>query len=157
MPESARGAALLRRTQSGGEDAGNGNIGKDRTTRLAQGPSFPLPGPRRPGGGMSTSPPTDPARWRRIEAILDLALELPPEELNALLEQACAGDLGLRKEVEAVLAADAQAGAFLGVPAGEYAPDLLAEDEEEVENLAGHQMGPYRLRREIGGGGMGTV
>jgi len=109
---------------------------------------------------MSPVAPTDPARWRRIESILDLALDLPPAERSALLDQSCADDPGLRTEVEAVLAADAQAGGFLGTPAGEYAADLLAdavEEEEDEPDLSGHQMGPYRLLREIGGGGMGTV
>ncbi|HEX5717135.1 MAG TPA: serine/threonine-protein kinase, partial [Thermoanaerobaculia bacterium] len=109
---------------------------------------------------MSPIPTTDPTRWRRIESILDLALDLPPEERSALLDQSCAGDPDLRAEVEAVLAADAQAGNFLVTPAGEYVPDLLADDAGEDEgepDLSGHQMGPYRLLREIGGGGMGTV
>ena len=109
---------------------------------------------------MSPIPTMDPARWRRIESILDLALDLPSAERSALLDESCAGDAALRAEVEAVLAADAQAGGFLVTPAGEYVPDLLAdviEDEEGEPDLSGHQMGPYRLLREIGGGGMGTV
>jgi len=98
--------------------------------------------------------------WRRVEAILDLALDLSPGERSAFLDQSCAGDLELRAEVETFLAADAEAGGFLGMPAGEYAPDLLAEvtGEEEIKvDLVGRPMGPYRLLREIGGGGMGVV
>ncbi len=109
---------------------------------------------------MSPVPTTDPARWRRIESILDLALDLPTAERSALLDKSCAGDPALRAEVEAVLAADARAGGFLATPAGEYAADLLAdaiEDEDGEPDLSGHQLGPYRLLREIGGGGMGTV
>ena len=41
---------------------------------------------------MSPIPTTDPARWRRIESILDLAMDLPPAERSALLDQSCAGD-----------------------------------------------------------------
>src|SRR5687767_1602795 len=95
---------------------------------------------------------TDPAHWRRIESILDLALDLPPAQRSALLDESCAGDPDL--------AADAQAGSFLGVPADEYASDLLADaagEDEGEPDLSGHQVGPYRLLREIGGGGMGTV
>lgn len=107
---------------------------------------------------MSPVLPLDPARWRRIESILDLALDLSPMERSSLLDESCAGDPDLRAEVEAVLAADAQAGDFLATPAGDYAPDLLADSEDEGEpDLSGYQMGPYRLLREIGGGGMGTV
>jgi len=107
---------------------------------------------------MSPVLPTDPARWRHIESILDLALDLSSAERSAILDESCADDPGLRAEVEAVLAADAQAGTFLVTPAGEYAPDLLAdavEEEEGEPDLSGHQMGPYRLLREIGAAAWG--
>jgi tetratricopeptide (TPR) repeat protein len=109
---------------------------------------------------MSPRLPMDLARWRRIEAVLDLAWDFPPEARGALLDQAC--DPDVRAEVEALLAADAQAGGFLGVPAGEASPELLVEAgedaaEESAADLAGRQVGPYRLLREIGSGGMGTV
>lgn len=110
---------------------------------------------------MKPGLPTDADRWRRIAAILDLALDIPSEERSAFLDHTCAGDAELRAQVEAFLAADAEAGAFLGVPAGELAPELLAEaadeEESEAEDLTGHLVGRYRLLREIGGGGMGTV
>lgn len=100
----------------------------------------------------------DANRWRQIETILDQALDLPSERRSTLLDEVCADDQGLRLEVEALLAADAEAGSFLVTPAGEYDTDLLADAVEEIElDLAGQQMGPYRLLREIGGGGMGTV
>ena len=105
---------------------------------------------------MKPGPPPDLGRWRQIEPILDQALELPGPERGSLLAVACAGDPGLRAEVEALLAADAAAGGFLGLPASEYAPDLLVEaagEAEGEEDLAGRQVGPYRLLREIGSGG----
>src|SRR5215210_4487978 len=106
---------------------------------------------------MTPSLPTAD-RWRQIETILDQALDLPSEKRSLLLDEVCADDPSLRAEVEALLAADAGAGGFLVTPAGEYDADLLADAVEEIEpDLAGQQMGPYRLLREIGGGGMGTV
>lgn len=95
-----------------------------------------------------------PERWRQLETLLDRVWELPSEERNVFLDEACAGDPGLRTDVEALLAADAGAGAFLGTPAGEYAADLF-EEEGDFADL--HQVGPYRILREIGSGAMGTV
>jgi tetratricopeptide (TPR) repeat protein/predicted Ser/Thr protein kinase len=90
-------------------------------------------------------------RWPEVARILDVALELTPEQRPAFLERACAGDAELRTEVEAVLAG-AEAEAFLKVPATELAGPLLdtAVAMEEV-------IGPYRLVRELGHGGMGVV
>ncbi len=104
-------------------------------------------------------PAANPALWRRIEPVLDRALELPPAEWSALLERACAGDAVLRAAVEALLAADQQAGGFLAAPADEYAANLLAADPEaEPEaQLAGLRVGPYLLLRAVGSGGMGVV
>jgi tetratricopeptide (TPR) repeat protein len=103
--------------------------------------------------------PASPERWRRIESILDQALDLPSGERGALLDEVCAGDPDLRAEVEALLAIDEGPGGFLDAPAGELAADLLEEDGEEGSetDLAGSSLGPYRLLREIGRGGMGTV
>ncbi len=97
-------------------------------------------------------------RWRRIEAVLDEALELPEEERSACLDQACAGDAELRAEVEALLAAD-RTGGFLEVPAGEFAATLIDDFEAaaEPDSLDGRRLGPYEVVRWIGDGGMGVV
>jgi serine/threonine protein kinase len=44
-------------------------------------------------------------RWQQIETIFQAALERDPAERTAFLNQACAGDEGLRQEVESLLAA----------------------------------------------------
>jgi serine/threonine-protein kinase len=108
---------------------------------------------------MSTDLPIDPERWRQIEEIFEQTLDLSPAQRSAFLNQACAGDPRLREEVEALLAADERAGGFLGTPAGEYAADLLGDVavEEEGEAELHGLLGPYRLVRQIGSGGMGVV
>ncbi|HEX4953828.1 MAG TPA: protein kinase [Thermoanaerobaculia bacterium] len=95
---------------------------------------------------MSPKATLDPARWQRIEALLDLLLELPAEVRGQHLAAACGQDVELQAQVEALLAADAEAeGArFLGSPAA------LGED-------APREVGPYQLVRLIGEGGMGRV
>ncbi len=74
-------------------------------------------------------------------------------------------DDGLRSELRALVAADGSAGSLLdaNVPIGALLEDL--EDEEAgpggsspaAGDLSGSTLGPYRLVREIGRGGMGTV
>ena len=58
----------------------------------------------------------DPERVRRVGKVFDQAAELPDEERPAFLDQACAGDEALRREVEALLAADQRSERFLRRP-----------------------------------------
>ncbi len=112
-----------------------------------------------------------PERWARAEEILDAALELPAGERAAYLERACAGDEALRREVDALLAADEAAdraaGGFLERPAAEFAGGAAGRaDDDGVDRAAGARegaasgvarIGRYRIVREIGRGGMGVV
>jgi tetratricopeptide (TPR) repeat protein len=105
---------------------------------------------------MKPDLPMDPERWRRIEALLDEALERPAGERRAFLDEAYTGDPELRAQMEALLAADEEAGGFLATPAHQAAAALLAEASGEAARL-GRELGSYRLVREIGSGGMGVV
>jgi eukaryotic-like serine/threonine-protein kinase len=100
-----------------------------------------------------------PDRWRRIRAALDLVLEAPLAERARILDEACGEDPDLRAEVEALVEAESRAGPLLHVPVEEYADALAAElaQSRGAEPLAGTRMGAYRLIREIGRGGMGSV
>jgi serine/threonine-protein kinase len=96
-------------------------------------------------------------RWRRVEPILDRALELPPEQRTAFLDQACAGDAVLRMDAEALLDAERRSTEFLEAPAAAF---LLAADALPMParpSNAGTIIGSYRIVRELGAGGMGTV
>jgi eukaryotic-like serine/threonine-protein kinase len=97
----------------------------------------------------------DQARWRKIDALFKSALELSGAECSAFLERACAGDHELRHEVEMLIRSDAEASHFLEAPALEDAARLLKGDE--AASLTGQAIGPYKIIREIGHGGMGTV
>jgi tetratricopeptide (TPR) repeat protein len=88
------------------------------------------------------------------------ALELPPDQRAAWLDRACAGDDDLRRNVESLIAADARAGAFLETPAlaADGAAETVAAIAQGVAGLAdGASVGPYRIVRELGHGGMGVV
>jgi serine/threonine protein kinase len=97
-------------------------------------------------------PPDD--RWTVVQEIFAAALQHPRDELPRFLEEACAGDDGLRREVESLLAHDRDAGAFLQTPA-------LGAATRKVQNLdrsfVGQILGHYRVIRQIGSGGMGEV
>ena len=47
----------------------------------------------------------DPDRWRQVDLLLEEALELPQGQRASFLDHVCAGDFGLRRDVEALLEA----------------------------------------------------
>lgn len=89
---------------------------------------------------------TDEARWDRIQNLFHQAVDLDDEARRALLDEACAGDEALRREVESLIASAPGATAFLG-----------SSRERAEADRAGEQVGPYRLVRRLGEGGMGVV
>jgi serine/threonine-protein kinase len=98
------------------------------------------------GGGAM-----DSERWHEVDRIFAAALERPASERPAFLDAACAGDPALRREVERLLAADQAGSRFLEGSPGDLLR-LVLDAQEESGSL-----GPYRLLRKIGSGGMGTV
>lgn len=105
-------------------------------------------------------------QWQQIEKLFYEAMELPSEEREAFLRQACAGDEELHREVQALLAANQDAQSFLDAPvpmpphSGTFSPTLImphpaAKTGATVES--GSRIGAYRLICEIGRGGMGAV
>jgi hypothetical protein len=50
-----------------------------------------------------------PERYQQINELLDLVLKLEPSQRPAYHDRVCAGDEALRREIESLLAADAQA------------------------------------------------
>ena len=92
-------------------------------------------------------------RWDRIARLYEEALERPASGRAQFLEEKCGDDGALRHEIEVLLAQEQQAGP-LDQPALDAAADLLGD----AENLApGTSLGPYRVDRLIGAGGMGEV
>ena len=78
----------------------------------------------------------------------------------ALVDERCGGDAELRQEVLRLLSADRRAGDFLSEPAVAFAVSI-ADAIDDVEQLddppAPEIVGPWRILREIGRGGMGVV
>src|SRR5713226_2044687 len=97
----------------------------------------------------------NPESWQRVEALLNEVLELSPAERADFLDTARAKDNGIRAEVEALLACELEAEAFLQVPALSFSEGLI--DSDGSDELTGQQIGRYRIVRELGRGGMGAV
>jgi len=97
-------------------------------------------------GGMVT-----PERWQQIKVVLEGALDREEAERTAFLDIACQGDDELRREVESLVASEPELGDFIETPVFRIRP------EEDVPLAAGQRIGAYRVVRELGRGGMGSV
>jgi hypothetical protein len=112
-------------------------------------------GVRRPREDATSTAPA--ALWRQVFDVLDRALELAPVERAAYIEHACSGDTALGAAAAALLAG-AESATFLEAPAAEFAAPFLDDVPADIDHAAsGSQVGAYRIVREIGRGGMGTV
>lgn len=103
-----------------------------------------------------------PERWNKIESIFHKALEADEGRRAAVLEESCAGDEVLRREVESLLAQHENAGDFIETPAFEAEASTVGEPPvpsavKPRPNLTGSLFGQYRIVEEIGVGGMGVV
>ena len=95
-----------------------------------------------------------PERWRELETLYHAAQGLPSAERDRLLGQA---DPELRATIASILAQEdtpREGASFLDRPAWEGRESLLKPD---TMVSVGMQLGPYRIERRIGQGGMGEV
>ena len=92
-----------------------------------------------------------PDRWQQVKSVLEEALELDEAERSAFLDATCQGDGDLRHEVESLLDSEPEIGDFIEAPIFRILP------EDATPLAEGQRIGAYRVVREIGRGGMGTV
>src|SRR5215468_2465549 len=96
-----------------------------------------------------------PERYQQIDQLADAALELGVEERAAFLDQACAGDEELRRQVERLLSAHEREDGFLLTPALESIAQEMAA--VQAQSLIGRRLGHYRIISLLGAGGMSDV
>ena len=98
-----------------------------------------------------------PERWKQVEQLYHAARTRAAGERASYLDAACAGDAGLRREVDSLLAQQVSGtGGLLDDPTRAGRASL--PDEPNVSRLApGSQLGPYQINSLLGSGGMGQV
>ncbi|HXI93556.1 MAG TPA: protein kinase, partial [Blastocatellia bacterium] len=79
----------------------------------------------------------------------------PADQRAVYLDEVCANDDGLRREVESLLGASERAGSLLDSPAMEMAAPLLVNDS--IQSMLGQSIGRYKIISALGAGGMGDV
>jgi serine/threonine-protein kinase len=73
-----------------------------------------------------------PERWKKVEAVLEQALELPRNERAAFLQKGCNVDHELRREVESLLESHASAGSFIDKRSLFFSDEELKDDDATV-------------------------
>src|SRR5262245_47239717 len=91
-------------------------------------------------------------RWGRLEALFEAASELPPDERSSFVDRETADDAELGRDLAGMLAHAADGGALIA-----RAIESVAAVQLAAGSWIGRRVGPYRVIREIGRGGMGLV
>jgi eukaryotic-like serine/threonine-protein kinase len=92
------------------------------------------------------------ARWERIQALFHDAVDLPADARDVFLRHACGDDLELMSEVVAAIEEDERGSSLLDRGVAYTVNRILGNEREALQEI-----GPYRIIRVIGEGGMGVV
>jgi serine/threonine protein kinase len=108
------------------------------------------------GGKLTAHITTRMARWDEIENAYHRARDLHVEDRSRFLDERCGSDESMRRQVEILLAQDANPTSFLNHPAVEQVAGWRAFRAGGA-TLTGRTVGPYEVVEHIGSGGMGEV
>jgi serine/threonine protein kinase/Flp pilus assembly protein TadD len=101
-----------------------------------------------------------PETWKKVEALLQSALDRPPAERDAFLREACAGDRSLEREVRALLTSESAAESFMEDAAMHVAARVMAQRSSTPSALdlpIGAVVSHYAIAGKLGAGGIGVV
>lgn len=101
----------------------------------------------------TNGPSEQQSRFARLDTLFKGALARAPHEREAWLRERCGDDERLLREVLDLLETDARSGTFLETPALGANFDLGTGTAETMPE----RIGPYRVLRVLGEGGMGVV
>ncbi len=94
----------------------------------------------------------DARRWQKIQDIFEAVLAAPADERDLLIEAACGGDKPLSDQVRSLIAASENGDSQIRKVIASAADDVGSADRTGDDRI-----GAYRIERELGRGGMGTV
>ena len=95
--------------------------------------------------------------WSQLSRLFDEVIALAPPDRERRLAQLRLDDADLAAQLEGLLALDAAPGGLLDRGLEGLGGAASAGPAAPEEDLSGQPVGPYRLTRRIGRGGMGTV
>ncbi|MEK6281019.1 MAG: protein kinase [Acidobacteriota bacterium] len=93
--------------------------------------------------------------WQRLKEVFEAALEQPGGKRSQFIEEVCAGNPALRKEVNSLLRSYEKAGSFMEAPAVAAAAESLLGQQDKL--TVGQKLKHYEIIALIGEGGMGEV
>ena len=104
----------------------------------------------------------DAERWKRVDELLQAALQVPAERQEEFLRRQCGGDSELLEEVRSLLTSHRKAGSFLespGLHVAAVAAQLptLGVTQSGSPSITGQTISHYRVLGPLGSGGMGVV
>jgi eukaryotic-like serine/threonine-protein kinase len=101
----------------------------------------------------------DAERWKRVDDLLQSALQVPAKRQEAYLRQACGDDASLLQEVRSLLTSERRAGSFLESPLVNVPTSaaLSSGTPPKTPSIAGQKISHYRVMGPLGSGGMGVV
>ena len=99
----------------------------------------------------------DAERWKRVDELLQAALQVPAEQQEDFLRQQCGGDSELLEEVRSLLTSHRKAGSFLESP-GVHVADVAAQlptlgvSQSGSSSITGQTISHYRVLGPLGAG-----